>query len=582
MHLVPTRPRRWLIWLIVASLIVPPAFFGLVAYQTRLAVFSVADQEISGTVRLLREHAQKVLDTDELAIEQVDRLTTGMSWGEIAHSETLHRELKRLDDQLPQIRGIFLIAPDGTVASSSRAFPASHGNALDRDFFPAIRDGYAGTFISKIYPGRTSGQLQFNVARRRTSRDGRFDGVVDISDSPAYFEEAYQKIGDRTASVVLARADGEILASYPMQLFAGSPIPADLVSRVVAQEPLLVPSITTWDDGTDRRGGFQRLDGRELLVGYSIPNSTINARWLRSVVPNGALVLCGSLTIALISWLALQGFQREAAAHAAFRDEVEKRERAEARMEQAKRMEAIGQLTAGVAHDFNNLLTIVSVNLEALARGAEPTQAAKLEVALSATMRGANLIRQMLTLARRQDVCPETIDVNHVLRDLSPLLGSMLKGNVSLEYHLTPGPAFCWIDRSEFELAVLNIVANARHAMPHGGSLDIDTETVQIAGDGADDLHQVAGPYLRIACTDSGSGMSPEVMARAFEAFFTTRETAEGTGLGLSQVYGFARQSGGTATVQSSLDEGTTVIIYLPIAAAPEHVAGDQTIGVLS
>src|ERR1043166_3060588 len=101
MHLVPTRPRRWLIWLIVASLIVPPAFFGLVAYQTRLAVFSVADQEISGTVRLLREHAQKVLDTDELAIEQVDRLTTGMSWGEIAHSETLHRELKRLDDQLP-------------------------------------------------------------------------------------------------------------------------------------------------------------------------------------------------------------------------------------------------------------------------------------------------------------------------------------------------------------------------------------------------------------------------------------------------------------------------------------------------
>ena len=171
-RLAPSWTDRWLIGLIVASLMVPPAYYGLVAYQSRVATFTAADRQLVGIVKLLREHVQKVFDTDELVIKLVDRVTAGLSWEEIAHSERLHLLLKQLDDQLPQVNGIYLVAPDGTVASSSRVFPIRPSNLGDRAYFTSLRDGYQGSFISDVHPGRTSGVLQFNVARRRSSLDG--------------------------------------------------------------------------------------------------------------------------------------------------------------------------------------------------------------------------------------------------------------------------------------------------------------------------------------------------------------------------------------------------------------------------
>jgi hypothetical protein len=143
---------RWLIGLIVASLILPPAYYGLVAYQSRVATFAAADRQLIGVVKLLREHVQKVFDTDELVIKLVDRLTAGLSWDEIAHSERLHLLLKQLDDELPQVNGIYLVAPDGTVASSSRVFPVRPSNLGDRAYFTSLRDGYQGSFISDVHP----------------------------------------------------------------------------------------------------------------------------------------------------------------------------------------------------------------------------------------------------------------------------------------------------------------------------------------------------------------------------------------------------------------------------------------------
>ena len=201
MELVPARPQRWLVWLIIASLIVPLAFVGLIAHQARRAALEAADQRISGTVMLLREHAQKVLDTDDLVIQQVDRLTAGMSWDDIAHSEALHRQLKQLDDGLPQMRGISVIAPNGTVVSSSRSYPAAPSSAMNRDFFSVFRNGYSGTFIGRPYNEPTTGDQQFNVARRRSSPDAAFNGVIVIADSTAYFEAAYQNVGTEAASV---------------------------------------------------------------------------------------------------------------------------------------------------------------------------------------------------------------------------------------------------------------------------------------------------------------------------------------------------------------------------------------------
>ena len=156
-RLAPSWTDRWLIGLIVASLVVPPAYYGLVAYQSRVAIFAAADRQLVGIVKLLREHVQKVFDTDELVIKLVDRVTAGMSWDEIARSKKLHLLLKQLDEQLPQVNGIYLVAPNGLVASNSRAFPVRPSNLSDRPYFTSLRDGYQGSLISDVHPGRYFG-----------------------------------------------------------------------------------------------------------------------------------------------------------------------------------------------------------------------------------------------------------------------------------------------------------------------------------------------------------------------------------------------------------------------------------------
>jgi two-component system NtrC family sensor kinase len=557
MRPVVSRPDRWLGWLIVASLVLPPAFFGLVAYQSRTATVASAEQRMAGTVRLLREQAEKVLDTNQLVIQQVDRLTAGMSWDEIAQSQTLHQQLDDLDNELAQVQSIYLAAPDGFVVNSSNSFPTRPISASDRPYFSAFRDGYQGTFISKVYRGRATGVEQFAIARRRSSPDGSFNGVIVAADSPDYFEKAYQGIGDEKASIVLARDDGEELASYPAAMFADSHAPANLIAQFPQDKPLLVNAVPHPYDKTDRVGVYQRIEGYPLFVGYSLPRAAITANWRNTVILNGILVGIGSLTVALVGWLALRGYRSE-------RTEAQRREEAEAKMIEAMSMEAIGHLTAGVAHDFGNLLTVISGNIERLhaERGGHDD---KIEAALSATARGDALIRKMLTFAHRHERDPELVDINEALTSCRPLLGSALRRDIVVEYHLSSQAVICRIDRAEFDFAILNIATNAGHAMPNGGRLAIEIGTVLIGAVG-NELDLAPGEYAKIAIMDTGQGMPPDVLARAFELFFTTRESSTGTGLGLSQVYGFAKQSGGLATIGSAVGRGTTVTVYLPIA----------------
>jgi two-component system NtrC family sensor kinase len=527
-----------------------------------------ADQQMIGTVRLLREHAEKVLDTNELVIQQADLLAAGLSWDAIARSEVLHQQLKRLAGQFPQVGGLFLVASDGTVANGSGVFPATSINVSDRDYFSALRDGYLGAFISYAHQGRVTGGEQFNFARRRSTPDGTFDGVIEIAASPTYFWEAYRNVGSARASVVLVRDNGEQLAYYPTPMFSGPSAPSVLTANLPPGEPLLVSRLPSPYDAIDRRGAYQRIRGYPLIVGYSVPNTIIIANWRKTVILNGALIGTGSVLVALMAWSVLRGFRREEAAHVAFRAEVRRREQAETKMEQAKRMEVIGQLAAGIAHDFSNLLLVVSGNLELMRDAATPSQRKRIDTTLSATGRGAGLIRQMLTFARNQIVHPEILDLNGELRAFAPLLSSALGVNTSVDYHLTLKPTTCCIDRAELEFAILNIATNAGHAMLKGGRLEIDTDTLRVVDNAKCGLDLAPGIYLRLAFRDSGDGMAPEILSHAFEPFFTTREIGAGTGLGLSQVYGFAKQSGGLATVESLVGHGTTVSVYLPMLEA--------------
>ena len=249
-------------------------------------------------------------------------------------------------------------------------------------------------------------------------------------------------------------------------------------------------------------------------------------------------------------------------------------ERANAALFQSQKMEAIGQLTGGVAHDFNNLLAVISNGLQVLnAQSRTHLDTRMLDTMQRAVDRGASLTQQLLSFARQQPLKAELHDVNALIRAFEPVLHRAGQDSIRLEVDLASGRTTVSLDGARFEAALLNLVVNARDAMPEGGSIVIRTERRELTAGEVGGL--AAGSYIRTAVSDTGTGMPPEVVARAFEPFFTTKELGKGTGLGLSQVYGFITQSGGEVVIRSVAGEGTTIDIYLPAVAAAPATPGD-------
>lgn len=253
------------------------------------------------------------------------------------------------------------------------------------------------------------------------------------------------------------------------------------------------------------------------------------------------------------------------------RDVTERREagRQREQLRQAQKMEAVGQLTGGLAHDFNNLLAIIIGNLDMLReiRADDPVTSELVHDAMESALRGADLTRRLLAFARRQPLQPEMADINEVISAIVRLLTRTLGENISIELALSPNVWPVQIDKAQFEAAIANLATNARDAMPRGGSLLIATFNGFLDESYVAAHADVApGDYVVVEVSDSGTGMPPEVLTRIFEPFFTTKDLGRGTGLGLSMVFGFMKQSGGHITVFSEPDKGTTFRLYLPRA----------------
>jgi PAS domain S-box-containing protein len=249
-------------------------------------------------------------------------------------------------------------------------------------------------------------------------------------------------------------------------------------------------------------------------------------------------------------------------------------------IEKAQRMEAIGQLTGGMAHDFNNLLAVISGNIEMLQmRLVDPGQLALAHQIAEATDMGARLTQRLLTFARRSHLEPQMINVNDQVRSLAELLRRTLGEQVILTTRLTPKLWRIRADPSVIENAIINLAINARDAMPSGGSLIIETSNIALQFDDKIVTSElIPGDYVRLCLTDSGSGMSPEALQRAFEPFFTTKG-GQGTGLGLSTVYGQVKQSGGNVAIYSEIGHGTSVSIYLPRADGDVATSSQEATG---
>jgi PAS domain S-box-containing protein len=240
---------------------------------------------------------------------------------------------------------------------------------------------------------------------------------------------------------------------------------------------------------------------------------------------------------------------------------------AELQLHQSQKMEAVGQLTGGIAHDFNNLLSVISMNLELLMADRADDQALHeaIELALRATRRGAELTSSLLAFSRRQTLRPVATDVNEMVGGMSELLTRTLGESISIETILSDGLWVATVDRGQLEASLLNLAINARDAMPTGGEVTIETANVTLDEDYAARHEDVSsGPHILIAVSDTGTGMSPETLNRVFEPFYSTKEPGKGSGLGMSMVYGFVKQSSGHINLYSELGHGTTVKIYLP------------------
>ncbi len=321
----------------------------------------------------------------------------------------------------------------------------------------------------------------------------------------------------------------------------------------------------------DRSPVWRALHGetvRDQTLLYRRPDDTM--RWLRAT----AIPLtdaAGAVTAAICIYADVDEEVRSAQAlrdlnqtlEARVTAEIAERMKAEEALRQAQKMEAIGQLTGGIAHDFNNLLQVIVGNLESLRRRAASGMVPQSVVerftsnALRGTERGAQLTQRLLAFARRQALQPRVLDANSVLSGMSDMLRRTLSENVRLEVALAARPAPVLADPNQLENTLINLAVNARDAMPEGGTLRLEVDTAH---------DPEVGEAVAIAVSDTGIGMQADVIDHVFEPFFTTKPPGQGTGLGLSQVYGFVRQSGGTVRITSSPDRGTTVRLLLPSA----------------
>lgn len=253
--------------------------------------------------------------------------------------------------------------------------------------------------------------------------------------------------------------------------------------------------------------------------------------------------------------------------------EIAARQDAEEALRQAQKMEAVGHLTGGLAHDFNNLLTAVIGNLELMGDYIEPGSILEelKRNTESAARRGADITARLLAFSRKQNLAPRPTDVNLLVTGMKELFSGAVSEDVEIELALTKGLESAIVDPSQLENTLLNLVNNSRSAVPEGGTITIETSAIELDAKDTADFDNVApGHYIRIEVRDTGAGISPEDLSQVFEPFFTTKDVGEGSGLGLSMVYGFIKQSGGQLSIESEVGHGTSVSFILPSVKWPE------------
>jgi signal transduction histidine kinase len=513
-----------------------------------------------------------VFETIDRSLSEINEMIRGRSDDELrAQSQVMYRRLKRVAEALPQLKSLWVFDSNGRALVNSLDLSLPAIDFSDRDYYKHHVEQDIGTFIGHSLLPRPpyQGAAFFGVSRRRDAEGGAFTGVIQASVLPEYFNSFYARIGrDPGSFFALGLTDGAVLARFPV-LDGPPPVePNGPVARQVALNPTGgLMNATSPGDGRERRVGYQLLTGYPVYIAAGLEISAIRARWLSAV---GMHLVFGLPATALLFLLLLMALRRTRR----LQFEATKRREAEDALKHSQRLETLGQLTGGVAHDFNNLLTVIRSSVDLLQRpNMAPERRERYVAAISdAVNRAAKLTAQLLAFARRQTLKPEVFEVGHCVRSVSEIISTLTGSPIVIDTQVPDEPCYVDADASQFETALINLAVNARDAMHGEGRLIINVSTAD-AFPGAAPGDGLAG-YVAVAVSDTGVGIPANQFERIFEPFFTTKEVGQGTGLGLSQVFGFAKQSGGEVDVTSEVGVGSTFTLYLPRVSGAGYVAG--------
>lgn len=571
----PLLALRFLGWLCVVLPVLAYAGVGFYRYQ-RIA----ADTElrVGRGLSVAHEHALKVLDTNDILLARVADATGLEDSASLrAREPLLHQQLQAMSRDRPQITSIWVRAASGEPIASDRASPAPPEPSLaERGDVGWHVDHLGGLFVSELLVGGESGTRFFDMSRGRRDREGRFLGIVSVGLAASYFEKFHRDLvaDEPGLAVTMLREDGAILSRWPAvrngppRVSPESPVMVQIGQGATSGSARAVSSV----DGRMRLVSFRKVGAYPVYIGAAMDTGEIRKRWLEEMAWLAAFGVPPLLGLLLVARAALRRTRESLEAAQQLHEETLARRRVEEALVQAQKLEALGRLTGGVAHDFNNALMVISNNVALMKLKHPQAGGPQLESIGRAVSSATKLTRQLLAFSRRQALVPQVLRLQDQLPRACDLLAPVLGSRVELQVEVAADAQPILVDPAEFELALINLAINARDAMPGGGRFTLRARKTH-----ADQLPPLLqGAMVVVEVGDSGTGIPPEALANVFDPFFTTKPVGEGTGLGLSQVYGLCQRAGGTATVESALGQGTTVRLFFPAAIGAAAVPGDR------
>lgn len=567
----PPRLARAFALLWAAAVLVPLLGVAGAGVMSWYDVREEAVARLDRTVEMLRQHALRAFGTQEAILAAAARATDGLAWEEMRDREALHALLSDLAAAgAPVVRGVLVLDDTNRAVLASYEFPARPLDFSDRDYAQILREGGAERAIGQVTSSRPTGEPIFAIARPTSpsAEEAARPGLVVSSFDPEHFASFYASVTETSQDVVLLlRRDGAVLARHP-PLAPGEEAPqraslTAMLDRLLAPDAPREPieSVSPRDGGT-RLFIARQVGDWPVAVAYGLSMQSMSAAWRHRMLAPALGGLAAAALLLALTGIAARGARRQ-------QQEAESRSEAEAQLARAGRAAAIGLLAAGLAHDVKNLVQAVRSGARLMERRAEdPAEVRRCAALLAdAAERGRRLVEAMLAFARgaESDEAAPPLEISRALTDLVELLSRTLGSAWPVKGVVPPGLPAARGDRAGFEAAVVNLAANARDAMPRGGSVTIAAWTEELA-EPIEEIGLRAGRYVVVAVSDTGMGMDPATLARVGEPFFTTKERGRGTGLGLATVRGFCARAGGALRIDSEAGRGTTAAMWLPQA----------------